>query len=108
MHLYFAYILGTCFAAALASSSARVQNAINACEQLRLRLGSSIVQRSGRAYDSGTSHAWNSFNTEYHPTCIVFPERTRHVQIAMEAIYSHDAHYAVQAGGHSAMKGWNK
>lgn len=79
-----------------------------ACNSLRLSLGSQIVQVAGEEYQLGASSAWSYFNTELHPTCIVFPLNAGHVQAAMRAIFAEESHYAVQAGGHSAMVGWNK
>lgn len=79
-----------------------------ACALLRYSLGPTIVRVSGEEYLAGISSAWNHFNTELSPTCIVFPQDTKHVQAAMQAIYATGSNYAVQAGGHSAMKGWNK
>lgn len=79
-----------------------------ACDFLRISLGPEIVQVSGDEYQTGVSSAWNNFNNEFHPTCIVFPLNTGHVQIAMRAIFVAESDYAVQAGGHSAMVGWNR
>jgi hypothetical protein len=42
------------------------------------------------------------------PTCIVYPTTSRHVQITMASIFISGSHYAVQAGAHSAMVGWNR
>jgi hypothetical protein len=81
---------------------------VAACTRLRFTLGTSIVTSSGARYASGVSGAWNLFNTQYSPACIIFPRTASHVQATMEVIYKHKIRYAVQAGGHSAMKGWNK
>ncbi|KAJ7704349.1 hypothetical protein B0H17DRAFT_1039337 [Mycena rosella] len=77
-----------------------------ACTQLESSLGP-LVQSSGDAYEAAATNAWNLQNAEYQPTCIVFPRTSAHVQVAMKAIYDAESHYAVQAGSHSAMKGWN-
>ncbi|KAE9397560.1 FAD-binding domain-containing protein [Gymnopus androsaceus JB14] len=81
------------------------------CLQLQLTLGPSIVQsRSfGPHYTIGVNSAWNAFNTEvnFQPACVVFATKAEHVQIAMKAIFDNNLDYAVQAGGHSAMRGWN-
>ncbi|KAJ7130230.1 FAD-binding domain-containing protein [Mycena epipterygia] len=79
----------------------------NACSQLELSLGSPLVQSSGTAYETAATNAWNLQNSEFQPTCIVFPRTSAHVQVAMKAIYDAKSYYAVQAGSHSAMKGWN-
>lgn len=79
----------------------------NACNQLEFLLGAPLVQSSGTDYEAAATNAWNLQNSEYQPTCIVFPHTSAHVQVAMKAIYNAKSHYAVQAGSHSAMKGWN-
>ncbi|KAJ7756946.1 FAD-binding domain-containing protein [Mycena metata] len=81
--------------------------AIRACTQLGASLGAPVVQSSGPDYEFAATHAWNLQNAEYQPTCIVFPRTSLDVQVAMKAIFDAKSHYAVQAGSHSAMKGWN-
>ncbi|KAJ7151460.1 hypothetical protein C8R43DRAFT_1088002 [Mycena crocata] len=90
-----------------ASNGTAQNSARQACDQLQSSLGSSIVQSSGANYEFAAMNAWNLENAQYQPTCMVFPRNTRNVQIAMKAIYAAKSHYAVQAGSHSAMKGWN-
>ncbi|KAJ7051099.1 hypothetical protein C8F01DRAFT_1212818 [Mycena amicta] len=77
------------------------------CQRITSDLGSSIVQSSGAAYQFAVNNAWNIQNALFTPTCIVFPRNAFHVQTAMREIHSAKSHYAVQAGSHSAMKGWN-
>jgi hypothetical protein len=77
------------------------------CRQLQSDLGSAVVALSGPEYNAGVSSARNVFNTESSPSCIIFPLNASHVQAAMKAIYESKILYAVQAGGHSAMKGWD-
>lgn len=103
----FSYILAFT-SAVLEPKSNPEAAAIKACTSLRASLGAPIVQSSGIEYAAGATGAWNLFNAGYQPTCIVFPRHAEHVQTAMKAIYQAEAHYSVQAGGHSAMKGWNK
>ncbi|KAF7292945.1 FAD-binding protein [Mycena indigotica] len=81
--------------------------ALAACAELTTLLGPSIVKSSGAEYEHAATNAWNLENSEYSPTCIVFPNTTTHVQVAMTAIYHAESDFAVQAGSHSAMKGWN-
>ncbi|KAJ6615152.1 hypothetical protein B0H10DRAFT_2042344 [Mycena sp. CBHHK59/15] len=78
-----------------------------ACTHLQTSLGSTVVQSSGAEYTESVANTWNFLNAELHPTCIVFPRNSVHVQAAMKAIYDAKSNYAVQAGAHSAMKGWN-
>ena len=41
------------------------------------------------------------------PTCIIFPECTPNVVMAITAIYQSDSHHTTQGGGHSTMSRWN-
>ncbi|KAJ3727591.1 hypothetical protein C8R42DRAFT_572545 [Lentinula raphanica] len=85
--------------------------AFETCQQLQQSLGTPLVQTSssGADYSLGANGAWSTFNTEvnYQPTCIVFASKAEDVQTAMKVIYQNGADYAVQAGGHSGMTGWN-
>ena len=104
-----AFLWGSSISAASTSDklvSRRVQG-LATCRQLQSALGSSIVVLSGPEYNASVSSARNAFNTEQSPSCIVFPLNASHVQAAMKAIYHYKIRYAVQAGGHSAMKGWD-
>ncbi|THV04055.1 FAD-binding domain-containing protein [Dendrothele bispora CBS 962.96] len=97
------YLSSTCFALDFSSNNANL-----ACSQARTSLGESIVQGVNDSdYQSAAEGYWNLFNTEFNPTCIVFPRQSSHVQIAMRSIFEFDVDYAIQAGGHSGMKGWN-
>ncbi|KAJ3795216.1 FAD-binding domain-containing protein [Lentinula aff. detonsa] len=93
------------------TSPAAVVAAANTCIQLQHSLGTSVVQTisSGPQYSIAANAAWSAFNHEvnFQPTCIVFVNSTEHVQTAMKAIYSNNADYVVQSGGHSGMTGWN-
>ncbi|KAH7881274.1 uncharacterized protein C8R40DRAFT_1164677 [Lentinula edodes] len=93
------------------ASSSAATIAVQTCQQLQQSLGPTIVQTStsGSDYILGANGAWSTFNTEvnYQPTCIVFANEAEHVQTAMKTIYQNEADYAVQAGGHSGMTGWN-
>ena len=80
---------------------------IKTCTSLQATLGFDIVHFSGTEYSTAASNAWSLFNAGNRPTCIIFPTETRHVQVAMAAIFHNNLSYAVQAGGHSAMTGWN-
>ncbi|KAJ7590538.1 FAD-binding domain-containing protein [Mycena floridula] len=79
-----------------------------ACSRIQSALGTTITQTfQGPEHNSTATGAWNLVNDLFHPTCIVFPRKTTDVQVAMKAIYEAKARYSVQAGGHSAMQGWN-
>ncbi len=79
-----------------------------ACAILVHQLGTTIVQFNGSTgYYDATQAAWNFNNVNVDPMCVVYPRDATHVQAAMAAIYKTGSKYAVQSGGHSAMKGWN-
>ncbi|KAJ6514314.1 FAD-binding domain-containing protein [Mycena vitilis] len=78
-----------------------------ACSAIRLTLGSTIVESSGSEYNATAQGPWSLFNSVDRPTCIVYPRNASHVQVAMASIYNLGSHYAVQAGAHSGMVGWN-
>ncbi|KAH9476278.1 putative FAD-linked oxidoreductase [Psilocybe cubensis] len=82
-------------------------SALRTCTLLQSSLGPEIVQLSGAEYLASASNSWSLFNAGNKPTCIIFPEETSHVQVAMASIFRDKIHYAVQAGGHTAMTGWN-
>jgi hypothetical protein len=104
------YLAAFGFVSAYISTNGNMERmrGVTTCALLRFTLGSSIVASSGANYAAGVAGAWNFFNTQYAPACVVFPREASHVQAAMQTIYKSKARYAVQAGGHSAMKGWNK
>ncbi|KAJ7863528.1 FAD-binding domain-containing protein [Mycena olivaceomarginata] len=78
-----------------------------ACAAIQLDLGSSVVEYSGSEYSATVQGPWSLFNSLDRPTCIVYPRAASHVQVAMSKIFSFGSQYAVQAGAHSAMVGWN-
>ncbi|KAH8925738.1 FAD-binding domain-containing protein [Atractiella rhizophila] len=83
-------------------------NAFAACSSILASLGASKVAVKGsEEWEAGRTTARDYFNQLQKPACIVFPEAAEDVQTAMRAIYHHEADYAVQAGGHSQMTGWN-
>lgn len=112
MRLSNAYFLATGFANMVLGQTPSAHDpaaisALQTCTGLQGTLGPDIVQFSGAEYLASASNAWSLFNTEDRPPCIVFPRNATHVQSAMAAIYRDKIRYAVQAGGHSAMTGWN-
>ncbi|KAJ7136835.1 FAD-binding domain-containing protein [Mycena epipterygia] len=92
---------------AVLSPNDRIPAASLACAAIRFTLGSSIVEFSGPEYNATATGPWSLFNSLDRPTCIVYPRTAPHVQIAMASIFSFGSHYAVQAGAHSGMVGWN-
>ncbi|PFH49719.1 hypothetical protein AMATHDRAFT_147056 [Amanita thiersii Skay4041] len=79
-----------------------------ACQNLKSKLGTTIVQTVGSPeWTAALDAPWNLANKDVAPACVVFPYDHTHVAAAMKEIFENDAHYAVQAGGHTAMKNWN-
>ncbi|KAJ6531140.1 hypothetical protein B0H19DRAFT_1190558 [Mycena capillaripes] len=78
-----------------------------ACTNLTATLGPKTVLKSGGQYNATAQGTWSLFNSLDLPTCIVYPTSTVHVQTAMTAIYATGSKYAVIAGGHSGMVGYN-
>lgn len=105
------FVLWSVAEAQISTNQSAALIAAQTCQELQSTLGPAIVQNriSGPEYAIGANAAWNAFNTEinFQPTCIVFVKKTEDVQVAMKTIFDNEADYAVQAGGHSAMKGWN-
>lgn len=82
--------------------------AATTCTSLQGTLGGDIIQlSSGLEYNASATNAWSLYNTDDKPACIVLPRSASDVQVAMAAIFQDKIRYAVQAGGHSAMTGWN-
>ncbi|THV04042.1 FAD-binding domain-containing protein [Dendrothele bispora CBS 962.96] len=97
-----------CFLPRASSRQTTTSNATLACNQAQSILGDSTVQTPSDSDYAGASTApWNLFNTQFKPACVVLPRNNTDVQVAMRSIFQFDVDYAVQAGGHSAMKGWN-
>ncbi|KAL0565080.1 hypothetical protein V5O48_016951 [Marasmius crinis-equi] len=93
---------------ALAQSSDVSNTAEQTCVTLQQTLGPDIVQfRSTKAFQETVNGTWNLANAELLPFCVVFPKNTTVVQSAMKTIFENQVNYAIQSGGHSAMKGWN-
>ncbi|KAJ7645194.1 FAD-binding domain-containing protein [Mycena polygramma] len=89
------------------SGASKTPAAELACAAIRLALGSTIVESSGSEYNATAQGPWSLFNSVDRPTCIVYPRSASHVQVAMASIFGLGSHYAVQAGAHSGMVGWN-
>ncbi|KDR68178.1 hypothetical protein GALMADRAFT_146431 [Galerina marginata CBS 339.88] len=107
MPLEITYLLAIIFYISIEGTLAANSTAFRTCAQLQGTLGPDIIQFSGPEYLNASTRAYSLFNTEDRPTCIVFPRETSHVQVAMAAIFLNEVHYAVRAGGHAGMTGWN-
>ncbi|KAF8961743.1 hypothetical protein BDZ97DRAFT_1827773 [Flammula alnicola] len=89
------------------SANATATGSQLACQSLQKGSLKSIVSTSGSLYEAGATSAWSLLNANLRPDCVVFPRTTQDVSAAMKTVYNSKATYAVQAGGHSAMLGWN-
>ncbi|KAF9069819.1 FAD-binding domain-containing protein [Rhodocollybia butyracea] len=78
-----------------------------ACSSIESLLGPTKIQSSGPQFEAGATRAWNLANAQIRPACIVFPLETSDVQVAMRTIFQFNTRYAIQAGGHSGMEGWD-
>ncbi|SAM83774.1 uncharacterized protein UBRO_06519 [Ustilago bromivora] len=59
------------------------------------------------SYSDAKQGGYNPLNNKLSPTCIIQPTTTSDVASAMKAIYRNNANYAVRAGGHTGMAGWD-
>ncbi|RDB16602.1 hypothetical protein Hypma_002803 [Hypsizygus marmoreus] len=101
------HVLTFCLAVSTQAYSRHSGKASKTCAGLQSKFGDSIVQTAGAEYLSTVSNAWSLFNTLQRPTCVMYPRNANHVQVAMREIYRDKVRYAVQAGSHSGMTGWN-
>ncbi|TKY88859.1 hypothetical protein EX895_002100 [Sporisorium graminicola] len=81
------------------------------CEELRTTLPPSCVlipsSNNDAAYTAARTNGFNPLNNVLRPICIVQPATTQETATAMRSIYAHAAPYAVRAGGHTGMAGWD-
>ncbi|CBQ68956.1 conserved hypothetical protein [Sporisorium reilianum SRZ2] len=96
--------------AATCASASAAASAASACAELTAVLPTGTVltpSANSSAYVAAQSSSFNVLNSALRPTCIVRPRSTLHVSVAMARIFAHGAHYAVRAGGHTGMRGWD-
>ncbi|KAF9044202.1 hypothetical protein BJ165DRAFT_1528763 [Panaeolus papilionaceus] len=85
-----------------------LKSTLRTCNILQESLGSEVVQLSGSPdFNASSTGAWSLFNNIPRPACVVLPRSAFDVQTTMAVIFRNKNRYAVQAGGHSAMTGWN-
>ncbi|PPR04192.1 hypothetical protein CVT24_010740 [Panaeolus cyanescens] len=85
-----------------------LKSALRTCNILQESLGPEVVQLSGDPnFTTSSTAAWSLFNTISKPACVILPRNAFDVQSTMASIFRNKNRYAVQAGGHSAMTGWN-
>lgn len=82
---------------------------LSVCSPLLNNLGSPTVLTPFEfEFRTAANNAWNLYNTLFMPTCIIHPQTAEDVSRVMKAIYeAGGVKYAVQAGGHSAMREWD-
>ncbi|EPS38608.1 hypothetical protein H072_7639 [Dactylellina haptotyla CBS 200.50] len=74
-----------------------------ACANLTGSLGITKVSSSPLSlkYISTRQDYWNTLQSRYQPSCIVYPKSARDVSIAVQAIRASGSRFAVKAGGHN-------
>ncbi|KAJ6595028.1 FAD-binding domain-containing protein [Mycena vulgaris] len=105
--LSIASLVTAVYAQGSSNASSTIPASSLACTAIRRDLGALIVESSGSEYTATVQGPWSLFNSLDRPTCIVYPRTAAHVQTAMKGIFQFGSHYAVQAGAHSGMVGWN-
>ncbi|SPO31017.1 uncharacterized protein UTRI_05345_B [Ustilago trichophora] len=92
-----------------AVSSAAVSTGASACSDITLSPSASILTPTSdaTAYTAAQNGGFNPLNNKLAPSCIVQPLTTSDVSTVMKAIYRNKANYAVRAGGHTGMAGWD-
>ena len=92
----------------LASDLVPTSSALSVCTSLVSLLPRSIVLLvTSPSYTSAATSAYNPLNAALSPACIIQPTTTAHLSTTMHVIHQHRVHYAVRAGGHSGMTGWD-
>ncbi|SNX87107.1 uncharacterized protein MEPE_05817 [Melanopsichium pennsylvanicum] len=90
--------------------SPAVSGADLACSELmKCNPSLSIITPSSNAtyYTQAKNGGYNPLNNKLSPSCIVQPVTTADVATAMATIYRTKSRYAVRAGGHTGMAGWD-
>ncbi|KAK6525423.1 hypothetical protein TWF694_005561 [Orbilia ellipsospora] len=74
-----------------------------ACANLTSSLGLSKVVTSHLSlrYIETTQDYWNALQSNYQPSCIVYPQSAQDVSIALQAIRASGSRFAIKAGGHN-------
>ncbi|KAJ7685680.1 FAD-binding domain-containing protein [Mycena polygramma] len=98
---------GVLYYALQVAAASDLTTAMSACSNLTASFGPTIVETGGAQYNATAQGTWSLFNSLDRPTCIAYPTSTAQVQTIMKAIYAAGSKYAVIAGGHSAMVGYN-
>lgn len=79
-----------------------------ACKDLSKGLTSSaVILPSSASYSAAQYGGFNPLNNKLTPSCIVQPTTPAQVSAAVKAINRANAPYAVRAGGHTGMAGWD-
>jgi hypothetical protein len=74
----------------------------SACTQLLTSLGSDKVQTPlSLQYLATQENYWNAVQSEYDPSCVVYPESAQDVSVALKTIKATASRFAVKAGGHN-------
>jgi FAD binding domain len=74
-----------------------------ACTNLTSSLGTEKVISNplNLQYLATTEDYWNALQSDYQPSCIVYPTSAQDISIALQAISVSGSHFAIKAGGHN-------
>ena len=97
----------TSFLLTITTTSALISKAVavanTACTDLTSSLGSSKVDSNPLSADYINSRYdyWNAVQSNYAPSCIIYPKSAQDVSIALQAIKVAGSRFAIKAGGHN-------
>ncbi|KAJ5467949.1 FAD-bindingtype 2 [Penicillium sp. IBT 31633x] len=76
-----------------------------ACSSIKAELGSSkvVTSRLSKDYRESTEY-WSTFQDDYKPSCVVYPESSKDVSVVLKAVRAADSRFAVKGGGHNPNK----
>ena len=103
----YSFVLCSCLAlfatTEAAGPLAQIASGPAACASLTSSLGANKVISSqlNPNYIETTYNYWNSKQSQYTPSCIVYPVSSQDVSISLKAIKAAGSRFAIKAGGHN-------
>lgn len=88
-------------------TAAPPSGAAAACADLLASLPNSVLVQTSPTYPPAQNGGFNPLNNKLSPSCIVQPTSASDVTLTMRSVFRHKAPYAVRAGGHTGMGGWD-
>jgi FAD/FMN-containing dehydrogenase len=95
-------VFTTLTASVAALDSRQLAPGITACANITGTLG--LQKVSGPlsiAYAESRFEYWNARNSDYAPTCVVYPTSAQDVSLAIQAIRASGSQFAIRVGGHN-------